>query len=241
MKKFLKQYSLIICNVLFFAYCINLFLVNYFNISTNHSIYLRISLIPSLLIYITATSKKNSHVELKWIVFCSLALAWIADLFLLNDNSYGIHINLFLLAASTGFFIFFISKLADVNFKGKGLAYMIFTTIGFVVIYLNFYKWIDNEFNDQTLVFKLAIVLYLLSLAFGGILVANLCANKQRKQLGITFFLPGILLFSFSTLLNLGLKLKNIDFDFMQLLIVFTLYFGHYYVAKGYAKYLSGL
>ena len=145
MKKFLKQYSLIICNVLFFAYCINLFLVNYFNISTNHSIYLRISLIPSLLIYITATSKKNSHVELKWIVFCSLALAWIADLFLLNDNSYGIHINLFLLAASTGFFIFFISKLADVNFKGKGLAYMIFTAIGFVVIYLNFYKWIDNE------------------------------------------------------------------------------------------------
>ena len=241
MKKFLKQYSLIVCNVIFYGYCIDLFIVDYFNISTNHTDYLRIILIPSLCIYVAAVSKKNSRVDFKQIALCSLALAWIADLFILKDSTYWFNINLLLLSASTVFFVFFISKLVDVNYKGKGLAYMIFTTIGFVFVYLNFYKLIDNEFNDQSLISKLAIVLYLLSLAIAGALVANLCANKQRKQLGINFFLPGVLLFSFSTLLNLGLKLKNVDFNFMQLLIVFTFYFGHYYTAKGYAKYLSGL
>jgi hypothetical protein len=236
---FLRKYSLYIFYFLFYAYCLNIYFISENNTTLDFTPYLKLILVPTLLLYIFINANKRVNTKFRKIIFLILFFTWVSDVFFLFQNPIFFTFSLVSLTASFLYFSKFLRNFVPIKKEGKGTSYMIITTLIILAILFFFFKLVKEELFQKPIYVQVAIFTYTLSLGFCSVLISNIVASGRKKMLGIRYFFPSTLLFVLYFFLLLFLDFKNIDFHFLKIILALTYGYGQALLAQGFSKYLG--
>jgi uncharacterized membrane protein YhhN len=227
-----KKNGIIIFWAVLFADCFFLYSENY----VYHS-YLKAALVPVLLLYIFMNARKKHYLVSKSLVFMAMLFSWIGDLLLLNDSNGFFMWGMFSFFIAHIFYIIFFFRLHPLNLMKATEA--ILATIVLGVVGYQLYKFLQPELTQMPNL-RFSLLGYASAIALMAILATNVFANKSKRALAVSYFIPGAALFIFSDTILVISKFKYPDESYLHVVTVMAYGYAQCLLAQGFTKHLKG-
>lgn len=202
---------------------------------------------PFLLIVLTAyfwlnTKRGSRHSKSKSRVYAALAVCWVGDLFLLNNElNSGANDNLIILGLLfnlTGFviYIFIYTRMCAFDIKDcqEGFLGFLATTVISLIFYRNIR--VEEMSIFYTPIIVAGIIISILLVTFS----ANNLKDKQRKAVAIQYLLPGSIMLVLFLGFTIAYRFFLHEADFVGIVITLTYGFGQLLLIRAFLKYLKG-
>jgi uncharacterized membrane protein YhhN len=232
-----KKNGIIIFWAVLFADCFFLYNENY----AYHG-YLKAALVPVLLLYIFMNARKKHYLVSKSLIFMGMLFSWIGDLLLLNDSN-GFDNNGFFMWGMFSFFIahvfyiIFFFRLHPLNLLKATEAILAAIVLG--VVGYQLYKFLHLELIQMPNL-RIFLLGYGSAIALMAILATNVFANKSKRSLAVSYFMPGAALFIFSDIILVISKFKYPDESYLHVVTVMAYGYAQCLLAQGFNKHLKG-
>jgi YhhN family len=229
--KLIKQYGLFI----FWAILILDCLICVFA-SHNIRVYTKPLLLPALAAYFFVNTKRSKHIRSKTLVYSSLAIAWVGDWLLLendiqnNTNDSYLMFGMIALIVALSIYGWMFKKMSSFNIKDCQEAFL--SAVAVTVVSILFYKFLKVMPLGKL---KYVIIAGMITMTAVMSLAANVHQDKVRKNMAYQFFVPGIIILG----IVVAHKFLLADATFLPAVIVLTYGFGQMLMIRGFTKYLK--
>ena len=227
-----KKNGIIIFWAVLFADCFFLYNENY----AYHS-YLKSALMPILLLYIFMNARQKHYLISKSLVFMGLIFSWIGDLLLLNDSNGFFMWGMFAFFITHVFYIIFFFRLHPLNLM-KGTE-AILAAIVLAVVGYQLYKFLKPELAQMPNL-RFSLLGYGTAIGIMAVMATNTFANKTKRALALSYFIPGAALFIFSDVILVISKFKYPDESYLHVVIMMSYGYAQCLLAQGFTKHLKG-
>lgn len=223
----IKKNGIVFFWVILFAHCGFIYLEK-----PDYQHFTKLMLLPTLFIYLILNVRRNAYHYSKAIIYLGLLFSFLGDLLLIYPG------NGFFLAGMAAFLItqicytIFFLKANNVRFN-KATEFIIAAILVTIlaVKLLNFLKPYLGSL-------ELPVKIYMAAICIMTATAANLLGDKKLKNLGISFFLPGALLFVLSDSV-LALNMFLYKDTILNIVVMLSYGYAQCIIVQGFAKYLK--
>ncbi len=187
---------------------------------------------PLLITYLLINVKRDAYLTSKTIIYIGLFTSFLGDLFLIYPGKG------FFLAGMAAFFIthicytIFFLKANNVKFI-KATEFVI-TAILITIVAVKLLDFLKPYLGELALPVKI----YMAAICIMTATAANLIGDKKLKNLGITYFLPGALLFVLSDSV-LAINMFLYKDTILNIVVMLSYGYAQCLIVQGFAKYLK--
>ncbi|WP_298298319.1 lysoplasmalogenase [Hydrotalea sp.] len=191
-------------------------------------------LIPILLFFIFLNARHNLFKHTKTLVFLALIFAWIGDISLMVSGAVLFILGLIAFIIAHIFFIVTFLRMHPPELKHSQEAF-----IGVAILFC--WNYFVLHFIGPNLgVMKWPILIYMLVISTMAVSTVNLLGSRSKKNLAISFFIPGAALFLVSdSVLALKMFLYT-DVSFLGVVVMVSYGYALSLLADGFARYFRG-
>lgn len=223
----IKKNGIIFFWIILFAHCAFIYLdKSYYQHLT------KLMLIPILFFYLALNVKKDAYQNSKVIIYLGLFTSFLGDLLLIYTGDG------FFLAGMAAFLIthicytIFFLKANNVKFN-KSTEFAI-TAILITIVAIKLLDFLKPYLGGLTLPVKI----YMAAITIMTASAANLIGDKKLKNLALSFFLPGALLFVLSDFV-LAINLFLYKDTILNIVVMISYGYAQCLFVQGFAKYLK--
>jgi len=223
----IKKNGIIFFWALLFAHCALIYLEK-----TDYQHITKLMLIPILFIYLILNVKKDAYQTSKTIIYIGLFASFLGDLFLIfTGNGYFLAGMAAFLITHICYTIFFL-KANNVKFN-KATEFVI-ATIVVTIVAIKLLGFLKPYLGELALPVKI----YMAAICIMTATAANLLGDKKLKNLGLTYFLPGALLFVLSDSV-LAINMFLYKDTILKVVVMLSYGYAQCLIVQGFAKYLK--
>ncbi len=223
----IKKNGIIFFWVILFAHCAFIYLnkPDYQHIT-------KLMLIPILFIYLVLNVRKGAYQNSKVIIYLGLFTSFLGDLFLIYTG------NGFFLAGMTAFlithicYIIFFLKANKVKFNNA--TEFAITAIIITIVAIKLLDFLKPYLGGLAFPVKI----YMAAITIMTATAANLIGDKKLKNLALTFFLPGALLFVLSDSV-LAINIFLYKDTILNVVVMLSYGYAQCLIVQGFTKYLK--
>lgn len=231
--KLIKKYGLIIFWIVLIFDCL-LSIIN----KQPLRIYTKSILMPILALYFFVNTNKSKHQNSKSLVYISILFAWLADLFLLqndlNSSDMFLTIGICLLLAAFIIYGIMFRKMQSIDIKDCQEAFL--SSVAVIILSVIFYSVLKRvPLGSYKYLFFVGVGIMTVVMAFA----ANIFKNKIRTNMATKYYIPGFITLIISMCIIMIHKFLIKEVDFMPAVIVLTYGFGQLLIIRGFTKYLK--
>lgn len=223
----IKKNGIIFFWIVLFAHCAFIYMEK-----TDYQHITKLFLIPILFIYLVLNVKKDAYQTSKTIIYVGLIASFFGDFFLIYTG------NLFFVAGMIAFLIthfcytLFFIKANNVKFN-KATEFFIAAII-VIIVAIKLLTFLKPYLG--ALAFPVKI--YMAAICIMTATAANLLGDKKLKNLGLTFFLPGAILFVLSDSV-LAVNFFLYKDTVLNVVVMLSYGYAQCLIVQGFAKYLK--
>jgi len=223
----IKKNGIIFFWIILFAHCLFIYLekIEYQHIT-------KLLLIPLLFIYLILNVRKGAYQTSKTIIYIGLFASFLGDLFLIYPG------NGFFIAGMAAFLIthicYIIFFLKANNLKFTKATEFVIASVVITIIAVKLLNFLKPYLGDLALPVKI----YMAAICVMTATAANLIGDKKLKNLGLTYFLPGALLFVLSDSV-LAINMFLYKDTILNVVVMLSYGYAQCLIVQGFAKYLK--